>query len=461
MVTHSLQANFTDIKEYLTNLYKKVMETKETVETRIQEEIDSREDVNVQEIYANLTIRGIESFSQSAQVRKLWGIRVDMFSRFLDNFERNLDLEKNMKEQLRKKLSSFVNNTDKNWRKFEFIFSNNSTNKTRHISILSQRDINDAKINWVSTDIETKMNLTDVFLMKNTTTFKNGTMIEELQIVKKPVDMDEEDLKLIMDFFEICALKAFGNTFGTEEEEPKFLAFLDEVNKEEKKPEKKEDGGKKETIWQTFGHLTDLAKSLVNTWGETLKFCKNSRTNSFKEKLVSKGFTYFHQVAGVQVGKGLEANNLDLYLDSLMHRIKMPKERQEELKYALQDVKLFDTNVWAVANTLFDIGTKGDSKFVSIFYHKNTEGKYDFIISDLQTTFQLAPNILVVNKKLSILGGIWDDTQDIFDNIPREFTQDDMKSIISFFQVVTFKAVMDNLGIKGYEFPEIVTEEKK
>jgi len=74
--------------------------------------------------------------------------------------------------------------------------------------------------------------------------------------------------------------------------------------------------------------------------------------------------------------------------------------------------------------------------------------KYNFIISDVQATFQLSDDMLIVTKSLSVAGGIFSDTKDVIQRIPRNITPDDVKAVLNFFTVISFKNIAENLGVK-------------
>jgi len=60
---------------------------------------------------------------------------------------------------------------------------------------------------------------------------------------------------------------------------------------------------------------------------------------------------------------------------------------------------------------------------------------------------------MVITKKFSVLGGIWSDDKDEFVKVPKTLTAEDMKVVMTFFQIVAFKGFMDQFGIT-VEFPK-------
>jgi len=74
--------------------------------------------------------------------------------------------------------------------------------------------------------------------------------------------------------------------------------------------------------------------------------------------------------------------------------------------------------------------------------------KYDFVVSDVEATFQLGDDILIVAKSLSVAGGIFENKEDKITRVPRNITPEDIKAVLDFFTVVSIKNIAENLGIK-------------
>jgi len=83
-----------------------------------------------------------------------------------------------------------------------------------------------------------------------------------------------------------------------------------------------------------------------------------------------------------------------------------------------------------------------------IAHHDDKNAKYDFVFTDVQATFELGDDILIVNKSKSVLGGIYSSSEDKIVHVPRNLTPEDIKAVMAFFQLVSMKSIADNLGIK-------------
>jgi hypothetical protein len=200
-------------------------------------------------------------------------------------------------------------------------------------------------------------------------------------------------------------------------------------------------------IVSSFWKLTDGWSKIVNAF-------KTTRSSELKQKLLGKGFDYFSQSAAMQISKGIKGQYIDAFLDHVQTRIKVPAERTADLKMVLEECKWVESNIWTAYNTLFSINQGGDTKFASILIARNdANDTYDFFYNDIKAEFNLAPNTLVVSKKLSVLGGIWEDSKDEYIKVPKTLTTEDISTVLQFFQIVAFKGFAEQLGIK-LEFPK-------
>ena len=205
----------------------------------------------------------------------------------------------------------------------------------------------------------------------------------------------------------------------------------------------------------TWDNIISTFSALTNKWTMIVNNFKTTRSSTIKETLLGKGFTYFSQSAQMQISKGIKGQYIDNYLTHLETRIKVPAERQEDLKMVLEESKWADSNVWTAFNTLFSVDNGGNTKFASILISRNdVKDTYDFVFTDIKADFKLAPDTLVVSKKLSVLGGIWTDDKDEMIKVPKTLTPEDITTVLSFFQIVAFKGFAEQFGIK-LEFPKM------
>jgi hypothetical protein len=204
----------------------------------------------------------------------------------------------------------------------------------------------------------------------------------------------------------------------------------------------------------TWDNLIGAFGKLTNKWSQIVDAFKTTRNTEIKERILGKGFDYFSQNAQIQISKGVKEEYLDTYLKHLETRLKVPTQNQEDLKMTLEEIKFTDSSVWSAFDTLFSIDTQGSVKFASILSSRNDSGSYDFVYTDIKGDFKLAPDVLVVRKSLSVLGGIWSDSKDEYQKVPRSLNPEDVQIVVQFFQIVAFKGFAEQFGFK-LDFPKL------
>jgi hypothetical protein len=78
-----------------------------------------------------------------------------------------------------------------------------------------------------------------------------------------------------------------------------------------------------------------------------------------------------------------------------------------------------------------------------------------FFVVDLQYDFKFAPDILDIKTHKSILGGIFDKSDEKYQRLPHNITVDDLNKLTAYFQLVQAQALADTLrdvfGLSGGE----------
>jgi hypothetical protein len=254
--------------------------------------------------------------------------------------------------------------------------------------------------------------------------------------------------------------KLFGDEEDSEEkdEKSKPKPRKDEDDEDDDKPKPKPDdkdggkGGKKPSMLE---QLTSSFMKITNHWGQIVENFKTSRSSEIKERLTGKGFEYFSQQAQIQISKGIKEEHFDKFISHIEKRLKVPAERQDDLGMALEESKWTESNIWTCFNTLFSVDQGGNTKFSSIIVGRNDEkGTYDFIFSDIKADFKLAPDVMIVSKKLSVLGGIWSDSKDEIVKVPKYLNPQDIQTVMNFFQIIAFKGFAEQFGVK-LELPSL------
>lgn len=127
--------------------------------------------------------------------------------------------------------------------------------------------------------------------------------------------------------------------------------------------------------------------------------------------MIREGFKKFTGSAQVQVCKGIREKRYDHWMGSVLERCELGPKYLKKIKAILQETQDMDSNIWTAFDMLFnneDAKTKDEVKYVSININYNEEtGKFNAFLTDIQSTFKLAPDIVIVHKSASYVGGIY------------------------------------------------------
>jgi hypothetical protein len=202
-----------------------------------------------------------------------------------------------------------------------------------------------------------------------------------------------------------------------------------------------------------FNKLISAFNKITNVWSHVVSLFKNSRSTELKDKLIREGFDKFDQTTQVQLIHGLTSEGLNKFSDLLQRRLGLPEDKKEDVKNILLESAWMDSNIWANYDIAFSTGEGGKVKYASVFSHQDPSGKFFMVVCEIQSSFELAPDVLVITEKLSVLGGIFSDSKDRIEYKPKSLNAEDIKTVFSFFQLIAIKNVAAQFGI-GLELPK-------
>ncbi len=155
--------------------------------------------------------------------------------------------------------------------------------------------------------------------------------------------------------------------------------------------------------------------------------------------------------------EGLEAAWLDEYIEDFNYVVKIPsqyKELKEALARSIKFAKYSSRKQFNGNEIAFTKEGGGKSIFVTFMHKKIRENNtYNIVYTYFTADFALAPDMYVMNKGLSVLGGIWEDNKDVIKRVPRSLTTKDIDSLFSFMHLMTTKALYVALGVDPAKLP--------
>jgi hypothetical protein len=232
-----------------------------------------------------------------------------------------------------------------------------------------------------------------------------------------------------------------------------FLVFADKKDSK-KKDSKKKDKDDDDKDKGNGEMVKNVLSGLEGPMNKALDFLKSGRSTTIVKEVIGEGFDRFVATAVVRVMKSIKAEAFETVLKTVERSIKVPEDRQQEVYDAIDMSQYVESNLWSIYDTLFSVDEGGQVKYVSLMIVRNDEdAQYHIILIDIAATFKLSPNILFINKRLSILGGIWSEEAMEERIIPKGLDLEQMQAIINFFSVAGYKKLADQFNIP-FELPE-------
>ncbi|GJJ74839.1 hypothetical protein EMPS_07197 [Entomortierella parvispora] len=173
---------------------------------------------------------------------------------------------------------------------------------------------------------------------------------------------------------------------------------------------------------------------------ETIKSIFMQKVNVVIQRHVCLGFSkYQHDVTALNI-KDLSPENFEMVVDTLMFIAKVPPT--EEMKNILKMFKLSPDLKWA-GETVSYTGTDGIHRFLYLYKHATLnhqgETKINLVFGSISGDFTMSPDLLVVHRQTSQFGGLVDQKELIFQNVPHNASATDVKFMQTFFEYVGYR----------------------
>jgi hypothetical protein len=208
-----------DVKDFLKDLLKHTKKVIKDLED-ITKKTNNTEIIRMEK-------NGIESFTQSAQIMKLSGLRDKDLNNFLERLIQRLKLPEKEAIEVKNSLKIIADDVNGEWQSYKFLYTKNVTNSSIfYTSVLAQHDKDQEKSNWIYTELNSHLNKSDIMIISKTNKVDNK-ILEDVEVIRKPVNFTDVDVDLIMKFLEVASVQAFGNYLGVNEQD-KNLVFLNE-----------------------------------------------------------------------------------------------------------------------------------------------------------------------------------------------------------------------------------------
>jgi hypothetical protein len=87
---------------------------------------------------------------------------------------------------------------------------------------------------------------------------------------------------------------------------------------------------------------------------------------------------------------------------------------------------------------MFSVDVGGNNKYVCLMTMRHPGNKFSFLVADMQATFQLSPDLLIVRHSTSFLGGLFSSSHDEIKSVPHAITMPELGTLLDYFDMIAF-----------------------
>ena len=213
------------------------------------------------------------------------------------------------------------------------------------------------------------------------------------------------------------------------------------------------------TKLKNFGKAFDEFKKVVDVWPNIVSAFKTTSSTTIRDKLHIDGYSKFDGRCTFELYGGIDKDYWNKFkVNRLLQRFKMKPEEQKKLKVTIEDAQYSDKGIWnncEILHNPLDNKKNNGLNFFSIIINNidNNDDQLNVVVTQIHTKLELAPDLLVINKDRSFVGGIYGDCKDSFKKVPKDLTITELNNLMQFFQVFFISNIGATLGFK-LELPE-------
>ncbi|KAF9189633.1 hypothetical protein BGZ50_000662 [Haplosporangium sp. Z 11] len=198
--------------------------------------------------------------------------------------------------------------------------------------------------------------------------------------------------------------------------------------------------------------IMESIKLFAQTWESVTKAIGTSISEDIRVK-VCLGFQSVKYTARSLVGLGIQAKNLPRLIEETMSLAQLPA--REYLKTIMLGIK-YSTNITWVTESMTYSAPSGEHYFLFLAKYGNAKMRTaDVAYTMLKSEFLLAPDMLIVHRKESYLGGIFGREKTLIEYIPHTLTLNDTLILQKFWEMIAFHNLAIAAGVPPQPYPDL------
>ncbi|KAG0241023.1 hypothetical protein BGX31_001527 [Mortierella sp. GBA43] len=204
---------------------------------------------------------------------------------------------------------------------------------------------------------------------------------------------------------------------------------------------------------ESLAAFGSIIKKFAEGWSSAAIPLKPSIHQNFGLK-VCLGFEQYDDTSKAAAISGIHPSNLMKAVEHVIQAAQLPDDK--DIKSIMMGVKYSDNEFTWTSESITYMGPDGKNRFLYLTKHANPKtNKIDLIYGMVNSEFSLAPDILVVHEKWSMLWGTFGGGRTYYRKVPHVVTLEDAKILEMYFEMIVLHKMAMVTGLPVPQHPDL------
>ena len=184
-----------------------------------------------------------------------------------------------------------------------------------------------------------------------------------------------------------------------------------------------------------------LAKSIMGMFA-------SESSETLQESLTGQGYEHFKHSSQIRTFT-LAGEIYEEYVRRELERMtNIPSKHRENVDRLIREAGMVDTNSWQDTQGVFDIGKGGENAVIQVFTAKDMScNRMSVVIITSDNTFRLKPDMFIIQKSKSTMGGTFSNSKLVFDEKDAGLKQADLEFVSTYFLGIALEQLKASQGL--------------
>jgi hypothetical protein len=189
-----------------------------------------------------------------------------------------------------------------------------------------------------------------------------------------------------------------------------------------------------------FTGYGEMITAVSLAYDVALKLFSTSIKTEIVEQYTNLSFESYDNLVTVQQYVGVAERNIGSLKNVISRYLDIPADKLEDFKSYIDFADMGDATVWNNFQTLLKTDNSGNSKSINILFNfDNATSKYNVIVTETRTQFQVADDIYVMKKTKSTFGGAFVKEDFQIKRQPHTVTAEDAEVLMNYFDLIAYR----------------------